>query len=96
MAVRKHGTLVATTVATVTLDGGFEAIEVVNHGGGTIYFTVDGTTPTVAGDETYAVPSGGFLTVDSSDRIGTDDVKLISAATPAYSVTALDWEQRLR
>lgn len=90
MAVRKHGTLVAATVATVTVDGGFEFIEVVNHGTGTIYFTVDGTTPASQADETLVALQGERVKAENVDRAGTVDVKLISAGTPSYSVIARD------
>lgn len=93
MAVRKHVTLVAATVSTQTVDGGFEFVEVTNHGTGTVYFTVDGSTPTVAGDDTYsALPSVPVL-VESVDRAGTQEVKLISAGTPTVSVGVRDWHR---
>ena len=88
-ATSKHATLVASTVDTVTLTGtDYYSVEVLHRSSSVtdpIYFTVDGSTPTVAGDDTYVVMPGGWKTVRSKENI--DVVKLISAGTPAYSVT---------
>ncbi len=80
---RKHGTLGANTVDTVTLTARTSNVEVYNRGTtDTIYFTVDGTTPTVAGNETIALPPG--VCYQWLAPVGV--VKLISSGTPAYSV----------
>lgn len=86
MAVRKHGTLVAATVTTSTLAGNAKFIEVVARGTGDIFFTIDGTTPTVGGDDTYVCPQGQSCRVRNNDRNGSVDVKMISSGTPGYSV----------
>lgn len=92
MAVRKHVTLVASTVATVTVDGGFEFIEVVNTTAASlVYFTVDGSTPTIAGDDTWVAVPNVPVALENVDRAGTVDVKLISAGTPVVGVQARDW-----
>lgn len=93
MAVRKHGTLSASTVATVALDGGFEAVELVNHGSDAIYFSLDGTTPTVQGDDFFVAAAGGWVVEPDSDRAGAVSVKLISAGTPSYSLAAKNPEE---
>lgn len=90
MAVRKHGTLVAATVATVALAGNSKYVEVLNRGDDDIFFTINGTDPTVAGDDTFACPAGEFVKVRNYDRDNTVSVKLISAATPDYSVALED------
>lgn len=83
----EHITLVASTVATVTLDADYSFVEVVNvTGSAAIYFTVDGTTPTVEGAGTHVLPAtiGGLeLTPAGSAAIV---VKMISAGTPKVSV----------
>lgn len=88
-ALSKHATLTATTVDTVTLTGtDYYSVEVVHRSGSLttpIYFTVDGSTPTVEGDDTYVVMPGGWKTVKS--RVNVDVIKLISAGAVAYSVT---------
>jgi hypothetical protein len=59
-----HPTLAAATVDVVTLNGDYQNVEVLNRdSAATIYFTVDGTTPGVAGDGTYIVPPGRAVNV---------------------------------
>lgn len=89
MAGREHGTLTATTVATVTITAGSDIL-VICHGTGPIYGRTDGTAPTVQGDDCFAVPSNGWRIVRSGDRDGTRDVKLISAGTPDFSVESVE------
>lgn len=94
MSKYAHSTLTAATVASVTLDPGSVSITVTNRAGtGEIYFTVDGTTPTIGGTNCYvslgartvlakdAGPSGQFGGGPSSAV-----VKLISTAALPYSV----------
>jgi hypothetical protein len=73
MAVRKHGVFAVDTPKSEALgdapEDGENArdatdVEVVSVGGTSpIYFTVDGSTPTVRGDDTYVVQPG------SSNRV---------------------------
>ena len=89
VARSKHTTLTATTVDTVTLTTNHGQVEVANRAssGAGISFTVDGTSPTALGDDTYWVGPGQSLVV----RLGPSDVvKLISATADAYSVTGVD------
>lgn len=97
-------TMVAATVDTVTFAAGDPsspgwgkmpaAIEVLSSGASDIYFTVDGSTPTVAGATTYRVPNvaGATKKVKLNDGNAYDAVvvKLISAGTPVYSVSRAD------
>ena len=97
-------TLVAATVDTVTFAAGDPAtpgwgkmpasIEVVSSGAADIYFTVDGSAPTVAGATTYRVVNvaGASKKVKLNDSNPNDAVvvKLISSGTPAYSVARAD------
>lgn len=95
-------TLVAATVDTVTFPAGDPAspgwarqpkkIKVISDGTADIYFTVDGSAPTVAGAKTYRIQSvAGSETATLNDGNPNDAVvvKLISAATPKYSVVAV-------
>jgi hypothetical protein len=83
----KHATLGASTVDTVTLGSDCNNVEVYNRAATVdIYFTVNGATPTVAGDNTYAVGPGTALLV-SVPTSGATVVKLISTGANAYSVT---------
>ena len=86
----EHLTLVISTVSTVTL-AVTNADNVVVHmraGTGPVYYTLDGSTPTVAGDGTYVVYSA--LPARSHPITTTDApvVKLISATADAVSVEA--------
>lgn len=86
------GTLTANTVDTVTLSDNASRIQVTNRSGASeIYFSIDGTTPTVGGDDTFILPAAIGSRVVSSDDVGVDitTVKLISTGTPTYSVEAL-------
>lgn len=83
----KHATLTAATVDTITMTGSVPRFEVKNRGTGDIYFRVDGVNPTVGGDDTYIVCSGEALQVPSGGGPDSAEVRLISAATIAYSVT---------
>lgn len=84
----KHGTLTAGQADAVTLGFNSGSVEVVNRAttGGGLFFTIDGTTPTVAGDETYWVPVGESLVLATR---GQGVVKLISATAAAYSVSGV-------
>ena len=80
---RKHATLVGSTVDTVKLQDPTSSVEVVNRDAAlTIYFTVDGTDPTVAGDDTIVLPPSAV----HHWLAPTDTVKLISSGAAAYSV----------
>jgi hypothetical protein len=91
MAARvMHGTLVADTVTTVTLDHNYNRVEVLNRDGAAeIYFTVDAGAPTVEGDGCYSLPAaiGGLEKKSPGGRATV--VKMISSGTPTYSVTGI-------
>ena len=91
LASPHHLTLVAATVATVEFTQNFGRIEVLNRDGAAeVYFTVDGSTPTVGGDNCQVLPAAiGYLTVDDGTRGVPSVVKLISAGTPKVSVRGL-------
>lgn len=93
MARTKHQALAVDTVATLTLTGSNRNIRVINHSlttGDSVYFTVDGSTPTVKGDNTWAVGPGTDCTIRTSDHDGSVDVKLISHTTPDVSAEMVD------
>ena len=80
--------LVAATVDTVTFDRDCDEVEVIADGAAAVYFTVDGSAPTVAGNNTHVLPAGAVgrrrVVVPTS---GDTVVKLISSGTPRYSVS---------
>jgi hypothetical protein len=88
MAHTKHVTLVATTVATVTLDDtSQDKVYVTNkHATSEIYATVDGSTPTVGGDDTFLCPAARTTVLLTPS--GATSVKLISSGTPTVTVSA--------
>ena len=86
----KHATLTANSTDTVTLGTASASVtprvEVLNRGSDPIYFTTDGTTPAVAGDNTRVVLPGGGLVVDLSPGAAST-VKLIAVSAVPYSVS---------
>jgi hypothetical protein len=81
----KHSTLGAATVDTVTLTKEYSFVEVVNRdatAANVIYFTADGSTPTVAGDNTIVVAPGQRVSVAPEGLV----IKVIGAAASPYSV----------
>lgn len=87
-----HNTLTATTVDTITLSAQYVRVEVLNRSAtGDIFVTLDGSTPTVGGNDTYVVPATGVGTfvnpANTSQPPTSTVVKLISSGTPSYSVT---------
>ena len=87
-AKSKHQTLAANTVDTVTLSQDHWYVEVSNWGVDRLYFTVDGSTPTVGGDDTWVVGGGGSLRVATGGP-SAEAYKLICASPNAYSVQAV-------
>lgn len=92
MARFDHGTLVASTAQTITVDGPAHSLVIVNHGSDAIYVTsgpvaADVPAPVVQADDTRVVPAGGAIEIDAAFD-GTYTVKLISSGTPSFSVLA--------
>lgn len=89
VARSKHATLTTSTVDTVALTSDFNSVEVFNRGAANeIWFTTDGTTPTVGGDNCYVVLPGTALRVEPSSP-GTTTVQLLCVSANAYSVTGI-------
>lgn len=87
-AVAKHATLVAATVDTVGLGRDFDNVEVMNRGTTELYFTAEGQTPTVGGDDCFVVQGGATRRVQPASGQPTQ-IKLISTAAVPYSVTGI-------
>jgi hypothetical protein len=79
-------TLVANTVDTVTFADDIGEVEVVSNGSAAIYFTTDGTTPTVGGAATHYLPASSSVRRVKFTGSDASAIKLISAGTPTYSV----------
>jgi hypothetical protein len=85
-------TLTADTVATFTLDGDYDTVEVLNgDGAAEVFFTVDGVAaPTVDGAGCYYLPSAiGSLAVKALRRDGATVIKCISTGTPKVAVRGI-------
>lgn len=83
-------TLSAATVDTVNFAVFTPYVEIVTDGAALMYVTVDGTTPTSGGANTYVLPaSASTRTIRLGPSLGKNpSVKLISAGTPVYWVAA--------
>jgi hypothetical protein len=85
MARIKHGTLTANNVSTVTVDAFTSQITIVCRTlSAEIFYTVDGSTPTVGGDDNYLCL--GSRVVPTPTYTSPTTVKLISTSNPNYSV----------
>lgn len=84
-------TLTATTVDTITLDVDYTRVEIVNRtGDAEIWVTIDGTDPTVTGNDCDVLPTAiGSLILDAPAIGKPTAVKLISSGTPSYTVKGL-------
>lgn len=79
--------LTASTVDTVTFADDVTRITITNMTGtAPIYYTVDGSTPTVAGKNTRLVPAAVTHVDVEPATSGPTTVKLISPGTPTVSV----------
>lgn len=84
------GVLVASTVTTITFANPHVGAKIVNVSGSSpIFYTVDGSTPAV-GTSAEIAGAVGADNIVSFDAEILAVVKLISAATPTYSVEGLD------
>lgn len=77
-------TLTANVVDTVQFADDVSRIEVVSDGAAELYFTVDGSNPTIGGANCYYLPAFGGAREVPVHTGGL--VKLKSAGTPKYSV----------
>lgn len=86
--VGRHGiSMAASVVDTVEFAVDCEFVEVTQlTGSAPVYFTVDGTTPTVGGANTYSTLTTMAPVAVSPPSAFATAVKLISAATATVSV----------
>lgn len=80
-------TLVANTVDTVTVAGDLSRLELYSDGAAKIYYTTDGSTPTVGGANTEFMPDQPSSR-EIRELVADDDdetvLKLKSSGTPTY------------
>ncbi len=87
VATAKHATLVASTVDTVNFASAAPAYEITNLStSADMYARTDGTSPTVAGDDTTIVRAGDSVTLRGAR---SSQVRLISSGTPEYHLEQL-------
>jgi hypothetical protein len=88
MAATSHGTLAANTVKTVTVEPGWNGIEVVNRDmTGVIWVRLDGQNPTIEGADSYAVFGARSFPLRRGAS-GSVTVRMISDAARKYTVEA--------
>ena len=86
-AVAAHDvTLTANVVERFTFPDNVDTVEILSDGAADIYFTLDGTAPTVGGPNTYRILSVMGSTVVTPTASGPTTVALISEGTPNVSV----------
>ena len=84
-----NGTLVANTVTTITFGSGstpirYGAVEITNESGTTtapIYATVDGTTPTVGGQDDEQIAPNQTVILDNAEPYWTQGLMNVPAGT---------------
>lgn len=82
-----HQTLVGSTVDHVGVTGLFQQVMVTNRTGTSeIYVRLDGTDPTVGGQESFVLPAAVCSRVFDVDPTHALIVRLISSGAMAYSV----------
>ena len=90
--VIQSGTLTAGEVTTVTFTTYYPHVEVLNRGNDDIWVRLDGTTPTVLGDDTYVIPSLSWKDdLINSGTSGETIVELISNSSVAFTVEGIDF-----
>lgn len=84
-------TLTANVVSTITLDGDYRSIEVVNvSGSAAVYFNVDSaSSPAVAGNDCWRLPAAASAREIESRASGATVIKLISVGTPTVGVIGI-------
>ncbi len=79
-------TLAAGVADAVSFETDPRTVEILTDGAAALFVTVDGSVPAVNGDNCYILPA--FPCVRVIAHGGDQPVRLISAGTPTYSVTA--------
>jgi hypothetical protein len=79
--------LAAAQVKTVRFAEDLNSVDVISDGTAAVYYTLNGSTPAVAGSNCYLIPAGA-IGVDTREppTSGPTLVKLISEGTPVISV----------
>jgi hypothetical protein len=85
------GALVASTVSIITFAGTHLGVRITNVSGATpIFYTVDGTTPSVSTSPELAATVGATVALMFDGEVTAFLVKLISTGVPTYTVEGID------
>lgn len=92
----KSGTLTANVVTQVTFATWYNSIEIINRGAVPMWVRLDGTNPTIAGDEASFVPVQGILTLNNpqgapnpvTEYVPNCDIRMIASETCDFTVSA--------
>lgn len=80
-------TLTANEVDTVNFAEDLRVVDVVSDGAAAVWYTLDGSSPTVGGAGCYYIPAGGAAVDTREPRTSSGTVvKLISAGAPVLRV----------
>lgn len=82
--------LTAATVLTVTFGDDLDAVQIVSDGAASLYFTLDGSTPTVGSTSCYYLPATASSDIRQPKTSGGTVVKVISSGTPTVTVQRND------
>lgn len=87
------GSTTANTVSDITFVQWHSTIEIVNSGNVDMWARVDGTNPTIAGDDCIYIPAFSYVTIynlepTSSSTVNFTDVRVISSGVTNFTVSA--------
>jgi hypothetical protein len=86
-AIASHNvTLTPNVVESFRFPDNVAQLEILSDGASDIYFTVDGTTPTIGHPKSYRIQSVMGSTIMTPTASGPTFVKMISEGTPNVSV----------
>ncbi len=82
-----NATVTAGQVTTVTFREDLPSVDVIADGSTDVYYTLDGSAPTIAGAHTYRLPVGA-MTIDTRqpNTSGPTVVRLIASVNTVVSV----------
>jgi hypothetical protein len=82
--------LTASTVDTVTFTGtDVGTLQIQSDGTAAVYYTLDGSTPTVGGGNCFRIPAAVSVDEVQPQTGSATVVKLISSGTPTLSIVRL-------
>lgn len=86
VTVAKSATSILATVDTINFSLVCGTVVVVNRSATDIWVTVDGSTPTITGDDVHVVPAGGIRSFLFPDPLNARQVKVTASVASAYSL----------